>query len=199
MVTAYDVALLSTDQLKLYSEIEQNVEDNVLTPNIIRAQQTEIQQILGTPLYQDILLKVSGGTMNAIETTLVRDYIFPCLVEYSVYYAMPSIWAQLNNASVLNKTPENTAVVDLKGLQYRRNDIKNSAEFLATRIVNFLCDQSNSFPLYTANSNDLYAAHKIYDSGIVFNDYYTRIPNADIDFGRFYDRWWYNRYYNRYF
>lgn len=195
MANAYDVALLSTDQLKLYSEIEQNVEDNVLTPNIIRAQEIEIQQILGTPLYQDILTKVSGSTLNAVETTLVRDYIFPCLVEYSVYYSMPSIWSKLENSSVVNKQPENNNVVDLAGLKYRRQDVKNSAEFLATRIVNFLCDQSNSFPLYTTSSNDLYPAHKIYDSGIVFDDYFERIPNAEIDFGKFYDRWWYNRYY----
>jgi hypothetical protein len=192
MATAYDVSLLSVDQLKLYSEIEHNVEDNVLTPNITRAQEIEIQQILGTPLYQDILNKVSGDTLNPIETTLVRDYIFPCLIEYSVFYAMPSIWAKLENSSVINKTPENSITLDLPGLKYRREDIKNSAEFLATRIINFLCDQSNSFPLYTSNSNDLYPAKNIYDSGIVFNDI-TIIPNyIPVDFG---NRWWYSRYY----
>ena len=190
-MNAYDVALLSVDQLKLYSEIEQNVEDNALTPNIIRAQEIEVQQILGTPLYKDILTKVSGGTLNAVETTLVRDYIFPCLVEYSVYYSMPSIWAKLENSSVVNKTPENTNTVDLKGLQYRRDDVKNSAEFLATRIINFLCDQSNSFPLYTASSNDLYPAKVMYDSGIVFDDV-TAIPSGiPVDYG---NRWWYSRY-----
>jgi len=191
MANAYDVALLSTDQLKLYSEIEQNVEDNTLTPNIIRAQEMEIQQILGTPLYKDILIKFSGGTLNSIETTLIRDYIFPCLVEYSVYYAMPSIWAKLENSSVVNKTPENNQVVDLKGLKYRRDDVKNSAEFLATRIINFLCDQSNSFPLYTASSNDLYPSRVAYDSGIVFNDT-TSVPSGiPVDYG---NRWWYSRY-----
>ena len=192
MATAYDVSLLSVDQLKLYSEIEHNVEDNVLTPNITRAQEIEIQQILGTPLYQDILNKVSGDTLNPIETTLVRDYIFPCLIEYSVFYAMPSIWAKLENSSVINKTPENSITLDLPGLKYRREDIKNSAEFLATRIINFLCDQSNSFPLYTADSNDLYPSRSSYDSGIVFNDI-TIIPNyIPVDFG---NRWWYSRYY----
>jgi hypothetical protein len=169
---------------------------NVLTPNIIRAQEIEIQQILGTPLYQDILLKVSGNTLNSVETTLVRDYIFPCLVEYSVYYAMPSIWAKLENSSVINRNPENALSVDLPALKYRRGDIKNSAEFLGTRIVNFLCDQSNSFPLYTSNSNDLYATHRIYDSGLVFDDRYTLLPNGiDIDYGRLRDRWWFKRYY----
>ena len=192
MATAYDVSLLSVDQLKFYSEIEQNVEDNVLTPNIVRAQEIEIQQILGTPLYQDILTKVSGDTLNGPETILVRDYIFPCLIEYSVFYAMPSIWAKLENSSVINKTPENSITVDLPSLKYRREDIKNSAEFLATRIINFLCDQSNSFPLYTADSNDLYPSRMAYDSGIVFNDI-TIIPNGiPLDFG---NRWWVSRYY----
>jgi len=196
MPNAYDVALLSVDQLKLYTEIEQNVEDYILTPNIYRAQQMEIQQILGTPLYEDILTKVSGDTLNAVELTLVRDYIFPCLVEYALYYSLPSIWSKLENSSVINRNPENAQSVDLKSLQYRRNDIKNSAEFLATRIVNFLCDQSNSFPLYTSNSNDLYPAHRIYDSGIVFDDNLIYQPyNVDIDFGKYQDRWWYSRYY----
>lgn len=191
MANAYDVALLSVEQLKLYSEIEKNVEDNVLTPNIIRAQEIEIQQILGTPLYQDILLKVSGSTLSSVETILVRDYIFPCLVEYSVFYAMPSIWAKLENSSVINKTPENTVTVDLKSLEYRRMDVKNSAQFLATRIINFLCDQSNSFPLYTADSNDLYPVRVMYESGIVFDDVTIFPSDISIDFG---DRWWYSRY-----
>ncbi len=196
MPNAYDVTLLSVTQLKLYTEIEQNVEDYILMPNIMRAQQMEIQQILGTPLYEDILNKVSGDTLNPVETTLVRDYIFPCLVEYSLYYSLPSIWVKLENSSAINRNPENAQSVDLKSIQYRRNDIKNSAEFLATRIVNFLCDQSNSFPLYKSNSNDLYPAHNIYDTGIVFNDNYNSLPsNIDIDFGRLRDRWWYTRYY----
>jgi len=131
--------------------------------------------------------------MNSVETILVRDYIFPCLVEYSVFYAMPSIWAKLENSSVVNKQPENNNVVDLKGLQYRRDDVKNSAEFLGTRIIRFLCDQSSkSFPLYTASSNDLYPARSIYDSGLVFSDN-SIIPNGiPVDYG---SRWWYNRYY----
>jgi hypothetical protein len=141
-----------------------------------------IQDVLGTPLYNDLVNKVATGvTFSTIEWELV-DLCSRALVYWTVYSALPSLYIKIRNAGVVKQQSENTQNADLSELKYLREEQKNLAEFYNTRIVNFLCDKSTQFPLYNAVSKDMYPSVKQYDSDMYIEDGISDLTYEELRF-----------------
>ncbi len=71
------VLLISETKLKAFTNINKNVDMDVLKAEIQIAQDIHLQTILGTKFYDHLLNQVSstGNTFNADELTLVNEYI----------------------------------------------------------------------------------------------------------------------------
>jgi hypothetical protein len=152
--------------LKEYSPVGKSVDVELLFPFVMNAQDIYSQDILGTPLYNDFVSKITNNTpLTQIEWQLM-DLVSRALVYWTVYSALPHIMLRMRNAGVVKTNAENTTNSDLTEMKYLREEMKNLAEFYNQRIVNFLCDNSNLFPLYDAVSKDIYPSNTQYDSDI---------------------------------
>jgi len=150
------VLLISTATLKKHTPIQDNVDDSLLNPYIYKAQETHIQQILGTNLYDKVLNLVQTNTIGTVSNvaykTVLEDYIVPCLIEYSFYEVMPFISLKITNKSIVRGNAEYAAEGDLADLKYLRQSVRDLAEFYAQRLTNFLRQYSNNYPEYFTNS-----------------------------------------------
>ena len=146
------ILLTSTYRLKKNTPIEQNVDDDLLNPYIFKAQETHIQQILGTNLYNRIMNDVITNNVVNQYATLLNDYITPCLIEYSFYEVMPFISLKITNKTIGRGNAEYLAEGDLNDLKYLRQTVRDLAEFYGQRIIGYLRQYSNQFPEYTTNS-----------------------------------------------
>lgn len=150
------VLFLSTYRLKKNTPIQENVDDNLLNPYIYKAQETHIQMILGTNLYEKIatLIQTNGisSPQNINYKTLLDDYIVPCLIEYSFYEVMPFISLKITNKSIVRGNAEFAVEGDLADLKYLRQTVSDIAQFYAQRISNYLKQYSYNFPEYFTNS-----------------------------------------------
>ena len=70
------VILVSQGKLKAFTTINENVDVELLLPNIQIAQDY-LAITTGTKLLEHLLLAVSGGTLTTDEVTLLEDYIQP--------------------------------------------------------------------------------------------------------------------------
>lgn len=150
------VLLISEIKLKAFTNINRNVEIDLLKAEIQIAQDIDLQTILGTKFYNHLLSQVSatGNTFNAAETTLVNDYISPFLIQQSYFQAMPSIQFRTMNRGMVEGTMENATAVDIETFKYLRNIQKQRADFYMTRLLDYLLigKGSNVFPDYTSTS-----------------------------------------------
>jgi hypothetical protein len=150
------VLFISTATLKKNTPIQQNVDDDLLNPYIYKAQETHIQQILGTNLYDKIMTLIQTNTMsqpsNINYKLLLDDYIIPCLTEYSFYEVMPFISLKITNKSIVRGNAEFATEGDLTDLKYLRSTVRDIAEFYAQRVSNYLKQYSYNFPEYFTNS-----------------------------------------------
>jgi hypothetical protein len=144
--------LISVEYLKNNSDLAHNIEDRILVPNILKAQRIDLQEILGSGLYNTIIAYSALTAMSAAEQTLITDFVAPFLVEATIYNAIPSIYAKLENSSVVTKTTEAGTPVGLSEIQWRRDLLKNAADFLGQRIVTHICNNIASFPTYYSTS-----------------------------------------------
>lgn len=182
-----ETLLIDDTYLKDWSPLGKSIDVDEIYPFVSNAQSVYTQDVLGTPLYRDILTKadnfISGGspTFSAVEWDLV-DLCSKALVYWTVYMALPHIMIKIRNAGVVKSQNEGSQNSDLSEMKYIREEMKNLGEFWNQRIVNYLCDNSQSFPLYRAASNDMYPSNRQYDSDIYLEDGYKDLTLEELRF-----------------
>ena len=150
------VLLISELKLKNFTNINRNVDMDVLKAEVQYAQDASLQSILGTKFYKHLLSQVSatGNTFNAEETTLVNEYIQPYLIQEAYYNAIPQIMYRTMNNGIVAGTMENAQSVDISTMQYLRSIQKQRSDFYMTRLQDYLLigKGSNVFPDYVTQS-----------------------------------------------
>jgi hypothetical protein len=150
------VLLISEVKLKAFTNINKNVDMDVLKSEVQIAQDIDLQTILGTKFYNHLLSQVSatGNTFNADETILVNDYVQPFLIQTAYFNAMPGIMYRSMNRGIVEGTMENAASVDINTFKYLRSIQKSRADFYMTRLQDYLLigKGQNKFPDYVSQS-----------------------------------------------
>jgi hypothetical protein len=150
------VLLISEVRLKNFTNINKNVDMDVLKAEIQIAQDIDLQTILGTKFYNHLLSQVSstGNTFNAAETTLVNEYIQPFLTQQAYFQCIPQLMYRTMNRGIVEGTMENAASVDIETMKYLRTIQKQRADFYMTRLQDYLLigRGQNQFPDYVSQS-----------------------------------------------
>lgn len=177
------VYLLSTKDLKDYSPINQNVDDSLLHNAIMEAQEVELQQILGSCLYNRIIELVNSDEIQdeLDYKILLDDYCRKVIVYAATQRAAVYIRYKMMNKGVQSQNSENSNPVDLNELQYFIDHVKNDMEFFSKRLQDYLIANSELFPEYkVCNCGSLEPQSHVYRTSLV-------IPNRrDTHYG-YYD------------
>jgi len=145
---------MSMNYFKRNSVVNLNVDDELIQPHILKAQNLNIERILGTELFNAVLSDISNGTVSGDTKTLLEDYIQPTLVEWTLYTALPYLNYKVTNKSVSKKFSDNSDYSELNEVNYLRADIRNDAEYLSDRLTKYLVEDNGvKFPEYI-NGND---------------------------------------------
>jgi hypothetical protein len=170
------VLLVSETKLKAFTNINKNVDMDVLKAELQIAQDINVQTILGTKFYVHLLdqITATGNTLNANEKTLVDDYISPWLIQQAYADAMPHLWARTMNRGIVEGQMENANSIDVGTMQYLRTIQKQRADFYLTRLQDYLLigKGNGQFPQYlSANTNEGMLPDKTqkYNNGIFLN------------------------------
>jgi len=152
------VLLISETKLKAFTNINKNVDMDVLKAEIQIAQDIDLQTILGTKFYNHLLSQVSatGNTFNADETELVNNYIQPFLLQQSYFQAIPHLMYRSMNRGIVEGMMENATSVDIETMKYLRSLQKQRADFYMTRLQDYLLigRGQNKFPDYVTQSTE---------------------------------------------
>jgi hypothetical protein len=150
------VLLISETKLKNFTNINRNVDMDVLKAEIQIAQDIDLQTILGTLFYDHLLNQVTstGNTFNADEKKLVDEYIQPFLIQQAYFQAMPNLQFRTMNRGIVEGQMENATSVDIETFKYLRNIQKSRADFYMTRLMDYLLIGygANQFPQYNTQS-----------------------------------------------
>ena len=163
----------SESYIKQNTQIYSNVETADVLPYIIRAQDIDIQKLLGTELFNDLLTKIQNNTLSTDEKTLV-SILEPCVAHYTAYYAIPFNWAKFTARGLQNKTTDHSTGITLKDANQLAEKSRELGEFYSQRVIDFLRspEYSNKFPLYNAANASKIKPERVstYSSGMVLDD-----------------------------
>ena len=159
---------ISSTRLKKDTALGGSVDDNLIMPYILLAQDMNILPILGTDLDAKLKSEIVAGTLANQYKTLVETYLQPALVQFSFSTLAPYLRLRFSNNSVvvMGATEQSSSATydDIKPLMDTATD---AAEFYRQRMIDYLRNNSSSFPEYTSNSGaDLDPTNNNYFAGI---------------------------------
>ena len=170
------VLLISEIKLKAFTNINKNVDMDVLKAEVQIAQDIHLQTLLVTKFYDHLLSQVSstGNTFNANELTLVNDYISPYLIQKAYAEAIPHLHYRTMNRAIVQGEMESATAVDTDTMKYLRSIQNQRADFYMTRLQDYLLigRGQNLFPDYLTSSTIdgmLPARNEKYVNGIYLN------------------------------
>lgn len=163
--------LISESKLKRFTDINNNLDVDLISSVIREAQIIHITRLLGSPLYEKILADVDADTLTGNYKSLVDDYIQDALIYWAYYEALETIYLRPRNAGLVKPTGgENNIDADIALYDKKRQSIKNKAEYFSERLVDYLAYNDSLFPEYGSEVNEDVVADRgtQFQSPIVF-------------------------------
>lgn len=153
------VLLISEDTLKTYSYINDNVQTDELRYAVLTSQNIEIQESLGTNLYDKMLNLVETGDIQLSGNTkykvLLEKYIQPALIGYSLHRALENFIAKFMSVGLVQNRSEQGNPIDFKLFLHMKTQAKYDADFQANLLRRHLIFKSGLYPEYNnGNLND---------------------------------------------
>ena len=142
-----------TDLVK-NSIIDGNVDTDKFIQFIKVAQQIDIQNLLGTDLYNKISADIVAGTLAGNYLSLVNTYVQPTLIWFAQMNYIPFAAYQIKNGGVFKHSSETAQNVDKNEVDYLVAKAREYANYYSTRLVDYLSFNDNLFPEYNTNTNE---------------------------------------------
>tara|TARA_R100000781_G_scaffold22221_2_gene16550 strand:+ start:2852 stop:3430 length:579 start_codon:yes stop_codon:yes gene_type:complete len=150
------VLFISEEKLKDSTAINLNVDVNLLLPYVRQAQKLYVETKLGTELNQKLKDLIVAGTIgnvgNEAYKTLLDDYIGDMLPNWAFYHAIPFLRFKIENGNIYSKTSETGTALSTEEAQHLREEVRNTAEYYTERLIDYIRNNTASFPEYSTNS-----------------------------------------------
>jgi hypothetical protein len=171
MAKANRALLITPAFLKANSRFDANVTDVVLRDCIRTAEDIYLMPKLGSQLCQAVSDKVENNTLSGTYETLLEDYISPALLKYAHYEYLCQTF-KIKNKGNVKENSANSVPADKDDIFVNKSHILDTAEFYSGLLINYLVENSSSFPEYYSyvNISDIPPATKAWSSGIVYPD-----------------------------
>jgi hypothetical protein len=158
---------ISTTRIKKDTALGGSVDDNLLLPYILMAQDRYILPILGTDLYDKLISDIQGSSLAGDYLTLLQTFIQPCLVQFSFSTVLPFLRLRFVNNSVVTMDSEQGTSVSHEDLKPLINASMDQGEFLRERLIDYIQNNTSSFSEYSSNTgSDLQPTTQNYYAGL---------------------------------
>lgn len=163
------VLLLTATYIKDYTFVDPNVDEKYIRISIEEAQKIHIRNYIGSGLYNEIISQVQSGSLTALNTTLLDDYIIPALKWWTMVEAAPFLTYKVTNKNIVRKNSENSTGVDFTELYKFMVMVTDKAQYHTRRLIDYLLQNASSYPLYDnpgSGFDTIYPQSYSYDQGI---------------------------------
>lgn len=133
-----NILFISVKTIKDRTGLHNNVDEKLIHPEILTAQDMYILPCLGSALYDRIQDGIENNNLTVNETNLLDTYITPTLVHYVVSELPMGISFQFYNKGVVRKTGADQSDPSVQDLIDVANRYKVRAEFYKQRLIKYL-------------------------------------------------------------
>lgn len=136
-----------------------NMDTSIIDDNIVLiAELTHLKPHLGDYFWGELRKKHHSSTLNSVETTLLNNYILPCLSFYVKYELLNDMQYNTTSSGVVTNDDDWSDPVDSSELATLKDDTFRKAEILLKDMMEWLDDDDNNgvYPEYESSQNDMH-------------------------------------------
>lgn len=153
--------LITREDIVKKTALNGNVDTDLFIQFVKIAQDTHIQNYLGTDLLEKIQSLITAGTVddagNADYKTLLVTYVKPMLIHWAMVEYLPFAAYSVANKGVFKHSSENSVNAEKFEIDFLVEKERNIAEHYTRRFIDYICYQTATYPEYNSNSNgDMY-------------------------------------------
>jgi hypothetical protein len=149
MATIQEVKLISKKTLMKFTQINDSLDENLISAATYVAQDMHLEQYLGTSLINR--LKDDVNDWSGIYDVLMSDYIPKVLSWWTLYHLYPMMYIKHDNGGLYKRTAEDVETITDTEMSNLKNEAKSKAESYTQRLIDFLCANSGDIPEYNDN------------------------------------------------
>ncbi len=159
---------ISATRIKKDTALGGSVDDNIIMPYILLAQDMFILPVLGTDLDTKLKADIQGGSLTGAYKTLVETYIQPALVQFAFQELAPFLRLRfVNNAIVIMGATDQSDSASYEDIKPLIDRSKDAGEFYRQRLIDYIRNNTSSFPEYSTNTGaDLDPTTRNYYAGM---------------------------------
>lgn len=152
--------LVTASTIKTYGVLENNVDVKLINSTTLMIQDIQLQQILGTDLYNEICDQINASTVNtydavsAANITLLNDYITNFLMNAVIAEGCLTFLYRFSNKGIITANSDNQFPITEAQLDRIIAKWQNQADFYAKRLSDYLDQESATYPLYYNGNSD---------------------------------------------
>lgn len=153
MALTTEVLFVNTDLIKRLTNLNGSVEDSIVVPSIILAQDKYLQTYLGTDLLAKLKSEVSSNSLTGNYETLMDSYVRKATCWWTMVELVPNLYVRLDNGGLVIRSATNTIAISEADLHREVERARQNAQFYTERLVSYLTQNSSLFPEYTSNTS----------------------------------------------
>jgi len=145
--------LISKKDLQEYTALNANTDVDKVIQFVLVAQNIWIQQYTGSKLLNKIKADILANTLSGNYLTLVRTYLKPMLIHFTMVEYLPFCAYTISNKGIYKHQSENSEIVSKEEVDYLIEKEKRIAESYSQRFLDYICNNSSLFPEYNTSTN----------------------------------------------
>jgi hypothetical protein len=158
------VLFINRTDLIRNSILDGNVDTDKFIQFVKISQQINIQNYLGTELYNKFTTIIGNGHIDTNQYVnykmLLNEYIQPMLIWYAQVDYIPFAAYQIKNGGVYKHSSENAETVSKSEVDYLVEKARTYADWYSRRFIDYMAFNQELFPEYTSNiNNDIYPSY----------------------------------------
>lgn len=144
------ILLISEDYIKTNSNLNDNVFGDYLLPAIREAQDIELQQIIGSCLYNKILSLIDDNTIGDVENVAYKTLLDEHIQEYLLYQVItdliPIIGTKMANLGTVISNDEHVMSLTEAERSNLKQHYQYRADFYCRRMQSFILNNRAAYP-----------------------------------------------------
>ena len=170
-----NVLMISATRLIETTALNGSIDNDLIHPYILLAQDKYILPVLGTDLYEKLKSDISGSSVAGNYQTLLETYVQPALQHFAFGELLPYLRLRFVNHSIVAMSSENGSAITYDELKPLIDRAIHNGEYYRQRLVDYLVNNTSLFSEYNSNSGaDMNPTTENYTSGL--NIYGTTPP-----------------------
>ena len=149
-----EALFITPEDVKRFTSMSGNLDEDKFIQYVKTAQDLDIQDKLGSNLFEKISADIIGGTLIEPYASLVNTFIKPALLHWTMVRFLPFAPFTIANKGVFKHSSENSEGVSEQEITKLIEAEKATASHYTDRLIAYIINNKTDFPEYSNNTDE---------------------------------------------